>query len=177
MRRYRYHVVALVVLTAVCVACQPVSGVPPGEPPVPTSSPTVAPAPAETLTATPFPAPVTPVPTVPSTSPTAAMTPSPPAATSTPFQSLEQPGVVAQAVDDLARRLGVAPAEVEVVAVTTDEFPLQNLGCPTGPSKEEPVLPAFVVGQIIHLRVGDDVYEYRAHGRRVVFCRRQELDS
>lgn len=51
-----------------------------------------------------------------------------------------------------------------------DEFPIQNFGCPSPPGKEQPVLPAFVTGQIIHLRGGGVVYEYRAHGGRVVFC-------
>ncbi|HBY95681.1 MAG TPA: hypothetical protein DEP84_17295 [Chloroflexi bacterium] len=125
----------------------------------------------------PAPATATPFPTVPPTLPVGA---TPPLATqpaspspATPFPALERREVVAQAVADLSGRLGVEPAAVEVVDVTTDEFPVQNLGCPSGPSKEEPVRPAFVLGEIIHLRVAGVVYEYRAHGRQVVFCGQQ----
>ena len=78
---------------------------------------------------------------------------------------------VARAVADLAARLGIAPDAVEVIRISADDFPAQNLGCPAPGGKEpEPVQPAFVTGQEIVLAVGEQQYTYRAHGGVVVFC-------
>jgi len=79
---------------------------------------------------------------------------------------------VAWAIADLAERLGVEHTTVKVIWVTNDEFPLQDLGCPSS-TKEGPVIPAFVMGQVIRLRVADLEYEYHVHGRKIVFCGRQ----
>jgi len=80
--------------------------------------------------------------------------------------------VVAQAVTALSARLDVAPEMIEIIRVSTDEFPIQNLGCPSQKGKEpEPVQPAFVTGREIVLAVGDRRYTYRAHGSALVFCK------
>jgi hypothetical protein len=74
-------------------------------------------------------------------------------------------------VIDLAARLDVDPGIVKVVRVITDEFPVQNLGCPL-PDKQNPdfVQPAFVTGREIVLAVNDQRYIYRAYGNAVIFC-------
>lgn len=78
---------------------------------------------------------------------------------------------VARAVADLATRLGVDPELIRIVRVSTDEFPIQNLGCPFPQGKEpEPVQPAFVTGREIVLAVGDRRYTYRASGSTLIFC-------
>lgn len=79
---------------------------------------------------------------------------------------------MARAVADLAARLGVDASAIEVVRVSAEEFPAQNLGCPPpgGKDKEPPVQPAFVTGQEIVLAVGERQYVYHAHGGVVVFC-------
>jgi len=85
--------------------------------------------------------------------------------------SLERQDTVARAITDLAERLEVEPMTVEVIQVTNDEFPAQDLGCPSSKSaKESPVLPAFVIGQVIRLRVANAEYEYHAHGGQIAFC-------
>jgi len=80
---------------------------------------------------------------------------------------------VARAIADLAERLGVEPTMVKVVLVAYDDFPAQDLGCPS-PDKstglERPILPAFVTGQLIRLRVAEVEYEYHAHGAQIAFC-------
>lgn len=82
-----------------------------------------------------------------------------------------QPGSgAARAVADLAARLGVEPETIDVVRITADDFPAQNLGCPPPGSREPPVQLAFVTGQAIVLAVGERQYVYHAHGGVVVFC-------
>jgi hypothetical protein len=79
---------------------------------------------------------------------------------------------VSQAITDLAERLGVEPNGVEVIRVSTDEFPSQNLGCPSlGDKTPSPVQPAFVTGWEIVLAADGQEYLYRAHAGVVVFCR------
>jgi hypothetical protein len=79
--------------------------------------------------------------------------------------------VVARAIADLAARLDVDVNTVEVISIRADEFPIQNLGCPSTKGKEpEPVQPAFVTGREITLAVGDRRYTYRTHGGMLVFC-------
>ena len=76
-----------------------------------------------------------------------------------------------RAVADLAARLGVETETIDVVRITADDFPAQNLGCPlTGGKEPEPVQPAFVMGQEIVLAVGEQQYVYHARGSVVVFC-------
>jgi len=100
-------------------------------------------------------------PSLPLLSPTAQVTPVP----------LSKPeDAVARAVSDLARRLGVEPSSVEVLAAVDDELPAQDLGCPSSPQKEQPVRPALVMGKVIRLRAAGLEYEYRAHGGRMAFC-------
>lgn len=93
-----------------------------------------------------------------------------PDAVATPVPDVEP--AVAQAVADLAARLGVDAGIVGVVRVSVDEFPIQNLGCPFPKGKEpEPVQPAFVTGCEIVLAVGDQKrYTYRARGDLLIFC-------
>jgi hypothetical protein len=67
----------------------------------------------------------------------------------------------------------VSESEIEVVRVFADEFPAQNLGCPSEkkePGLMEPVQPAFVTGKEILLEVQDQQYSYRVHGGKIVFC-------
>jgi hypothetical protein len=72
-------------------------------------------------------------------------------------------------VAHLAERLSVDPGSIEVVSVVTEDFPAQNLGCPTGTPTGVDV-PAFVIADEITLRVGDALYVYRARGRQLVYC-------
>ncbi len=71
---------------------------------------------------------------------------------------------------DLAARLEIKPEAIEIISVTNDQFAAQDLGCPSAPVKGGPVLPAFVMGQVIRLRANDTVYEYHAHGGELAFC-------
>lgn len=82
-----------------------------------------------------------------------------------------------RAVAHLAARLEIAPNAVEVVSTHREEMPLQGLGCPATdvenpgtPQKGTPVLPAFIMGQVIRLQAGDTTYEYHAGGGQLIFC-------
>ena len=109
-----------------------------------------------------------------------ATTPSQPDAKSTPTLHPPHPSptpiwgakpAVAQAVANLSARIGVDANAIEIVRVSADEFPAQNLGCPSPDDKGvEPVQPAFVTGQEIILAANDRQYVYHAHGAVVVFC-------
>jgi len=122
--------------------------------------------------------PVSPLPTeVPSKeAPVYPLSPMLPPAPTLPAVSTPPPepeGAVARAVADLARRLEIAPEEIEIVTVFYDAFPAQGLGCPLPdrPVKSTaPDRPALVTGQVIQLRVADEVYVYHARGTQVVFC-------
>jgi hypothetical protein len=72
------------------------------------------------------------------------------------------------AIADLAQRLGVTPGRVEVVQVTTDEFPQPGLGCGKPQSGKAP--DVLVSAQVIRLRVGQTGYEYRARAQEIFFC-------
>jgi hypothetical protein len=76
---------------------------------------------------------------------------------------------VGATIQDLARRLNVAPADVEVVEVVGDEFPAGDLGCPSPEQPARPI-PALVTGQRITLSVSDTAYLYHTHGQQIVFC-------
>ena len=91
-------------------------------------------------------------------------------------------GLVALAKADLAARLGINSADIQLVSVETQELPLQDLGClkniPTTPigksalgGNPEPVVPGIVMGQVIRLTANEQIYEFRGFGRRLVLCR------
>lgn len=81
------------------------------------------------------------------------------------------PDPAEKAVVDLAERLAIDPASIQIERVEPDEFPAQGLGCAEPESKElSGDRPAFVTGQSIWLRVGNARYEYRSHGTQLVFC-------
>ncbi|HET7091747.1 MAG TPA: hypothetical protein VFL17_24200 [Anaerolineae bacterium] len=80
-----------------------------------------------------------------------------------------------KAVVDLAERLAIDPASIQIERVEPDEFPAQELGCAEPASKElSGDRPAFVTGQAIWLRLGDALYEYHSHGSQLVFCGMQQ---
>jgi hypothetical protein len=72
------------------------------------------------------------------------------------------------AIADLAQRLGVTTGRVEVVQVTSDEFPQPGLGCGKPQGGRAP--DVLVSAQVIRLRVGQTAYEYRARGQEIFFC-------
>ncbi len=91
-----------------------------------------------------------------------------PLPTPVPQQSKVE-ALVRRAVEALAMRNQIAVDRVEVVSVTSDEFPADNLGCPSVKKPALPI-PALVTGFEIVLRAGDQTYAYRARGTEVVFC-------
>lgn len=79
--------------------------------------------------------------------------------------SVMPPGVensIARASADLAGRLGVSTAEIEVVSVTPDEFLASNLGCGQFSKQPDRPIPALVTGQRIVLTTEGDRYVYHA---------------
>lgn len=88
----------------------------------------------------------------------------------TPIPNPQGKDVVEVAIEDLAGKLAIDPAEIELVSVDVDELPAKTLGCSTKNQPGAPVVPAFVSGKIIRLRAGDEIYEYHASGRQVVYC-------
>ncbi len=112
--------------------------------------------------------------------PTAAVTDLPPSSADTastvfPPADTQPPAVTGQeklilkAKEDLATRLGVDFDSISLVAVYADEFPIDNLGCPS-PKDSGVSRPAFVMGQEIVLEVGEKRYAYHTHAGQVVFC-------
>jgi len=92
----------------------------------------------------------------------------PPATDQLPIAA-DRDRAVASATEDLAQRLGVAPERVVLVSVVVGEFPVDNLGCPA--LKEPPyTIPGFVMGLEVILAVGEQRYNYHAHGAVLVFC-------
>lgn len=75
------------------------------------------------------------------------------------------------AVEDLAQRLGIPASEIQVVSVITQELPVQNLGCPQKLPTGGPDVQGEVMGKVIRLQAGDTIYEYRARGRDLVYCK------
>jgi len=149
MKRHLCKTVRLTILWLVCAACQSA-----------TITPIFSPSP---------PASMTPPATMTQPGEQPAGLPGP--LTPTPLLSgLGQPALIEQAMADLATRLDVPVAQIEVIEVLQDEFPLANLGCPQSLKKEDPTIPALVTALVIRLRALDADYEYHAHGRRVVFC-------
>jgi len=76
---------------------------------------------------------------------------------------------VAQAIADLAGRLGVAAEAIQVRSVEALEWPDASLGCPQ---------PGMVYAQVITpgyrivLEAGGQAYEYHSSRSRVVYCSR-----
>lgn len=133
-------------------------------PAMPTNSP-FAPPVAGTVTGAPRSSPL--APTV--ARPTLTVIASPTSTPNTPRRGNVAANAAALATLDLARRLGIAPDDISVERVESDEFPADNLGCP---SSERPPLPipAIVSGQRIMLRASGKLYEYRAKGTEIVYC-------
>lgn len=89
--------------------------------------------------------------------------------------------IAQKAQADLAARLGLKTVEVQVLSVETQEMPVQDLGCQVvmpSPTKggaipdpsPQPVVPGIVIGQVIRLNAGVQLFEYHALGKRLVFC-------
>lgn len=102
-----------------------------------------------------------------SSSPTAAapeetVTSSPPPAE----QPAQRRGVVGDAVRDLARRLGVDPAQIRVVSAEEVTWPDGSIGCP----KPGMMYPQVLTnGSRVVLEAQGQRYEYHAGGRRSAF--------
>jgi hypothetical protein len=88
----------------------------------------------------------------------------------TPIPNPQGKDVVEVAIQDLAGTLAIDPAEIELVSADVDDLPAKTLGCSMKNQPGAPVVPAFVSGKIIRLRAGDEIYEYHASGRQVVYC-------
>ena len=73
---------------------------------------------------------------------------------------------VSEAIADLAGRLGVAPAQIEVVSVEAVVWPDGGLGCPQPGMMYPQVLQD---GLRIQLAVDGVVYQYHSGGRRAPF--------
>lgn len=73
---------------------------------------------------------------------------------------------VSQAIADLAERLGVAPAEIEVVSVEAVVWPDGSLGCPQPGMLYPQVLQD---GMRIRLGVAGVIYQYHSGERRAPF--------
>lgn len=77
--------------------------------------------------------------------------------------------VVQKAIQELAGRLGISPAEIQVIEFKPDEFPAGDLGCPQ-PGVKPPPIPALVTGQVIVLEARGARYIYHTHALEVRFC-------
>jgi len=94
--------------------------------------------------------------------------------TSTPMRRVERlvgDAAVARASAVLAERLGLPRERIEVVSVTSDEMPLEDLGCPAAGEGAGKRSPAMIIGQEIILRVDDQEYVFHTDGRRLILCR------
>jgi len=79
----------------------------------------------------------------------------------------------ARAIDDLARRLDVAPAQIRVMRSYRDEFPAYGLGCPNAKAQPTEIARgsgALVTGQVILIAFGSSEYEYHARAGQIAFC-------
>jgi hypothetical protein len=77
--------------------------------------------------------------------------------------------LVAQAIADLAGRLGIAADAIQVQSAEAVEWPDASLGCP-----EPGMMYAQVItpGYRIVLEAGGQLYEYHSSLSRVVYCPR-----
>ncbi len=74
--------------------------------------------------------------------------------------------LIEQAVADLAARLDVEPADVDVVSAVLVEWPDASMGCPV-PGLRYPQVPQD--GFLIQLKVGGQTYPYHGGGNREPF--------
>lgn len=73
---------------------------------------------------------------------------------------------VSEAMTDLAGRLGITPAQIEVVSVEAVVWPDGSLGCP----QPEMLYPQVLQeGMRIRLAVAGVIYQYHSGGRRAPF--------
>jgi hypothetical protein len=77
---------------------------------------------------------------------------------------------VARARVELATRLGVDPATIDVVSVTQQEMPIQFLGCPPLGAPPRVDLPAMVMGEEIVLRHEGVDHVYHARTVQLFYC-------
>ena len=78
----------------------------------------------------------------------------------------ERKSLIAQARQDLARRLNIEPAQVDLVEVREVVWRNGSLGCPQ-PGKF--YTQALVPGLCIRLRGGEKIYHYHSGGNRPPF--------
>jgi hypothetical protein len=76
--------------------------------------------------------------------------------------------LVDQAIADLAERLGIVPAEIQVLSAEAVTWPDSSLGCPQpGMAYAEVLAP----GYLIKLSAEGNVFEYHAsRGSTVFYC-------
>ena len=152
--------IALLSALALLAGC---GGVEPSSP-EPTATalpPPASPTPAPTLPASATPRPATPTPTVELEEEPVMSTPSP-----EPTPPSGSGPLVEQARQDLAQRLDIAPAEIEVVSMESVVWPDSSLGCPQPGMAYTQVLRD---GYRIQLRAGGKIYFYHGGGSRGPF--------
>jgi hypothetical protein len=95
--------------------------------------------------------------------------------TTMPTSDRDQLPIVAPAVDDLARRVGATPEDIEIVSAEEVTWPDGGLGCPEpGMSYTQ----ALVDGSKVVLRYGDRVFVYHAGGDKKPFlCPSEDKDG
>jgi hypothetical protein len=76
------------------------------------------------------------------------------------------PSMIARAKEDLAERLAVDPADIEVIETQEVVWRDSSLGCPQPGMVYAQVLTD---GMLVRLRHGDSVYEYHSGGSRGAF--------
>lgn len=155
MRSVNFKLIALLLLIVLLTGC---GGA------VETAGPTSPPS-APTPSVSPLSPPATPVAPSALPSPTA----SPLTALPTP-PGKSLPPASERARTDLASRLGVDPAAIELVSVTAQEMPIQYLGCPPEDVTPRADMPAMVIGEEIVLRHDGVEHVYHAHLVRLFYC-------
>jgi predicted small lipoprotein YifL len=95
--------------------------------------------------------------------------------TSMPTNDQDQLPIVAPAIDDLARRVGATPEDIEIVSAEEVTWPDGSLGCPEpGMSYTQ----SLVDGSKVVLRYDDRVFVYHAGGDNKPFlCPSDEKDG
>ncbi len=76
--------------------------------------------------------------------------------------------LINKAVEDLAIRLRVSKESIQVIETNKIELPIQDWKC--NPHNTEIIIPAYIIGIEIYLRVNQKIYRYIGHGKQVVFC-------
>jgi hypothetical protein len=79
----------------------------------------------------------------------------------------ERERIVAQAMADLAGRLGIDRDEIEVRTVEETDFRDTSLGVSR---PNEMYAQVITPGVVVRLAAGDEVYEYHGSGNRVVLA-------